>query len=75
MRRSPIGELIPISGTDGRSGDHYDGYAYLANALPHSVELSNKTWTVVVEAESMLARLDQAARLIPTPSLLRRANS
>ena len=72
MRSSPIGELVPISGTDGRSGDRYDCYAYLANALPRSVELSNKTWTVVVEAESMLARLDQAARLIPTPSLLRR---
>lgn len=72
MGASPIGTLVPISGTDGRSGDHYDCHAYLANALPRSIELSSKTWTVVVQAESMLARLDQAARLIPTPALLRR---
>jgi Fic family protein len=72
MRNSVLGELVPISGTDGRSGDHYNYYAYLAEPLPRSVEPSAKTWTVVVEAESMLARLDEAARQIPTPALLRR---
>lgn len=72
LRKSPIGELIPITGTDGRSGDEYHCHAYLAHALPSSVQLSNRTWSVVVEAQSMLARLDQATRLIPTPSLLRR---
>lgn len=69
---SPIGQLVPISGTDGRSGDHYRYYAYLAEPLPDSVELSSPTWTAVVRAEAELARLDQAARQIPEPALLRR---
>lgn len=69
---SPIGQLVPIVGTDGRTGDHYRYFAYLADALPATVELSAATWTAVTRAEAGLARLDQAARQIPEPSLLRR---
>jgi Fic family protein len=72
LRTSPIGQLVPISGTDGRTGAHYDYYAYLADPLPASVELSNSTWKAVVSAEAALARLDQAARQVPNPGLLRR---
>jgi Fic family protein len=71
LRASPIGQLIPISGTDGRTGDHYNYYAYLAEPLPAMVDLSPATWTVVAQAEAALARLDQAARQIPEPALLR----
>jgi hypothetical protein len=28
---SPIGRLVPIRGTDGRTGDRYDSFAYLAD--------------------------------------------
>jgi len=72
LRASPIGRLVPISGTDGRTGTHYDYYAYLADPLPASVELSTSTWKAVVSAEAALARLDQAARQVPNPGLLRR---
>jgi cell filamentation protein, protein adenylyltransferase len=72
LRDSPIGQLVPISGTDGRSGEHYDYFSYLANALPRSVELSSATWTAIAHAEATLARLDQAARQVPEPALLRR---
>jgi len=68
---SPIGQLLPISGTDGRTGEHYDSFAYLADPLPESVQLSSDTWTIVARAEAALARLDQAARQVPTPELLR----
>jgi Fic family protein len=71
LRGSPIGQLVPISGTDGRTGRHYDYFAYLADPLPESVELRPATWTVVTQAEASLARLDEAARRIPDPSLLR----
>jgi Fic family protein len=70
LRHSPIGQLVPLSGTDGRTGDHYDYFAYLPRSLPASVELSSATWTVVAGAEVALARLDQAARQMPNPSLL-----
>jgi Fic family protein len=70
MRDSPVGKLVPISGTDGRTGEHYDYFAYLAAPLPREVELSARTWAIVVRAESALARLDQAARQMPEPGLL-----
>lgn len=72
LRDSPIGSLVPISGTDGRTSDAYDSFAYLADPLPASVELTSATWTIVARAEAELARLDQAARQIPDPALLRR---
>ena len=72
LRDSPIGRLVPISGTDGRTGQHYDYFAYLAEPLPESVELTAATWTIVAEAEAALARLDQAARQVPDPALFRR---
>lgn len=71
LRASPIGQLVPISGTDGRTGEHYESFAYLADSLPESVQLASETWTVVARAEAALARLDQAARQVPSPELLR----
>ena len=71
MGGSPIGELVPISGTDGRTGKHYDYFAYLAAPLPNAVELKPTTWTIVAQTEAALARLDQSARQIPEPRLLR----
>ena len=70
MKGSPIGTLVPIAGTDGRTGEHYEHCAYLPAPLPPSVELSSATWTAVVYAEAALARLDQAARQMPEPGLL-----
>lgn len=72
LRNSPIGRLVPISGTDGRTGEHYDYFAYLPDPLPDEVPLTARAWTRIAEAEAALARLDQAARQIPDPSLLRR---
>lgn len=43
LRDSPIGELVPISGQDGRTGEHYEYFAYLAAPLPASIELSSGT--------------------------------
>jgi hypothetical protein len=71
-RSAPVGQLIPIPGTDGRTGRDNDSFAYLANPLPREVVLSSSTWTAVASAEASLARLDQAARQIPQPALLYR---
>ena len=72
LRASPIGRLVPITGTDGRTAQHYEYFAYLADPLPEAVDLSPATWAAVVRAEAALARLDEAARQIPDPALLRR---
>lgn len=71
LRRSPVGQLVPISGTDGRTGLDYDYFAFLADPLPRTVELASSTWTTVTQAAAALASLDQAAKQIPEPSLLR----
>jgi len=71
LRESPIGSLVPISGSDQRTAEHYDYFAYLPASLPASLSLSSATWTAVTRAESALARLDQASRQIPAPALLR----
>jgi Fic family protein len=71
LRGSPIGRLVPVSGTDGRTAERYESFAYLADPLPESVELASTTWTIVARAEAALARLDQAARQVPSPELLR----
>lgn len=67
------GLLVPISGTDPRTGDQYDHKAFLPNDLPDlTPELSQKTWEVVTEASLALGRLDQAGHQVPNPGLLRR---
>lgn len=49
-----------------------EGRAFLPDPLPGTLELSTPTWTTVNSASAALARLDGAARLIPSPALLRR---
>jgi Fic family protein len=71
MGSSPIGALLPINGTDGRTGERYEGFAYLPDRLPSSIGLTAPTWTAVARTEADLARLDQAARHIPEPALVR----
>jgi cell filamentation protein, protein adenylyltransferase len=73
IRDSPIGTLVPISGTDPRTGQAYEHMAFLPAPLPEEIpQLTNATWLVVVEASAALARLDQGGRQIPAPELLRR---
>jgi Fic family protein len=73
FRGSPIGSLLQINGVDGRTGEPYESFAFLPNPLPKSVELSPATWTAVAQTEAHIARLDQAARHIPEPRLVRQS--
>jgi Fic family protein len=72
LRESPIGTLVPILGTDGATGRHFEHFAYVPDPLPREVVLSSGTWTRVAAAEAALGRLDQAAQQVPEPALLRR---
>lgn len=72
FRGSPIGNLTRIRGMDGRTGEGYDHFAYVADPLGAVPDLSNTTWQMVTRAVGALARLDQASRQIPNPDLLRR---
>lgn len=72
LRKSPIGELVPILGPDPATREVVEGHAFLPAPLPRHLTLSTHTWTTVNVATAALARLDGAARLIPRPVLLRR---
>ncbi|HZN15465.1 MAG TPA: Fic family protein [Acidimicrobiales bacterium] len=70
LRDSPIGGLVSISGTDGRTGKHYDHWAYVPAALPDALELRQETWTAAATAMESLGRLSQACAQLPNPALL-----
>jgi Fic family protein len=72
FRNSPVGSLIPIRGTDGRSGREYDHSAFLPDALDAEPALTSETWRAVSRANRALGRLHQAGRQVPAPALLRR---
>jgi Fic family protein len=67
--RSPVGELVPITGRDARHGD-FAYFAYLPNPLAGDVELASRTWARVAEASMALGKLDQACAQLPDPQLL-----
>ena len=64
IRDSPIGLLVPISGTD-RTGTPYEHVAFLPDPLPATVELTAQSLLLVVEAEAALSRLDEESTLVP----------
>src|ERR1039457_2108627 len=72
LEASPVGQLVPFVGPDPATREIVKGQAFLPDGLPESVTLTTETWTAVNAASAALARLDGAARLIPSPDLLRR---
>ena len=72
LSRSPIGRLVPIVGPDPTTHETVEGKAFLPAPLPRDITLTTRTWTTVNEATAALARLDGAARLMPSPELLGR---
>lgn len=67
---SPIGDLVPISGTDGQ-GEQYEHVAFAAHPLAGPPELSTATWSRVSRASRALGRLQQGSLVVINPGLLR----
>jgi cell filamentation protein, protein adenylyltransferase len=72
LAASPLGTVVPITGTDALTGREFEHFAYVPNPLPAEVELRSATWKQVAAAEAALGRLDQASQQFPEPALLRR---
>lgn len=72
---SPIGSLIPISGTDHRFTTPYATEAFVPAPLPRAVDLPAGAWMAVTEAMTALGRLDHAASRFPLPQLVARLAS
>ncbi len=67
---SPIGDLLPISGTDGR-GQTYEHFAYAAHPLTAPPALRTATWNRIARASRALGRLQQGSLVVINPGLLR----
>jgi len=72
IEQSPIGRLVPIEGYDARFDESFSHFAYVPDPLPQSLQLSDDTWMMVVEAERQLGRLDEAGHRVPDPEVVRR---
>lgn len=70
FEHSPIGSLLPITGTDGR-GQRYEHVAYAAHPLSTPPDLATATWNRVARANRALGRLQQGSLLVINPGLLR----
>lgn len=65
------GNLVAISGNDGRHGE-WSHFAFVPQPLPWtSPELSGATYRAVADARAALAALDSTARQLPDPTLFR----
>jgi Fic family protein len=71
FRRSPVGRVVPLVGTDGRTGERYDHFGFVPDPLDEVPALSGHTWTTVSRANRSLGALEQGASLIPNPGILR----
>jgi len=69
LRKTPIGELVPITGRDARYGD-FAYFAYLPLPLSDDITLESLTWAKVAEASLALGKLEQACAQLPDPKLL-----
>jgi cell filamentation protein, protein adenylyltransferase len=69
LAASPVGQLVPVQGTDLRYGP-YAVFAFFPAPLPESLDLSMATVNEVTRASSSLARLDQACEQLKEPGLL-----
>lgn len=68
--QSPIGKLVPIKGTDPRTMQPWEYWAYLPNPLPTHPNLSTSATAAAAQAAMSIARLDEAVAQLPRPQIL-----
>jgi Fic family protein len=72
FERSPVGRLVKIAGTDGRTGTEYEHVAFQPDPLGDAEPpLTGPTWRAAARAGLALGSLRQAGRQVPEPGLLR----
>ncbi len=65
-----MGHLIPISGEDGRLQRSFEHFAFIPTPLPTEIELSQRTYRLLSEADRALGAMDAKVELLPNPTLL-----
>ncbi|PZG10632.1 Fic family protein [Micromonospora craterilacus] len=69
LRASPLGRLVPISGTDPRVGN-WTYFAFEPAPLPVEPELTLRAVNAASKAAMAVVRLDEALFQLPNPGLL-----
>lgn len=70
LEASPVGRLVPISGTDPVRRRDFSHKAFVPHPLPQDVALTAATYKRVSQAERAIGRLDAATARLPNPGLL-----
>ena len=64
------GRLVPITGHNPRTNETFTAQAFLPDPLPDQVSLSDHLLLKLIDATAAVARLDEASKRLPNPSLL-----
>jgi Fic family protein len=72
LRRSPVGKLVPITGTDPRSGQPWSYWAFVPKPLEAMPTIGLPALNTATKAAMEVARLDQAVSQLPNPEVLLR---
>lgn len=67
-----MGDLVPITGTEPRTGREFEHFAFLPHHLPDRIALDDETHVRVAEASTALGKLEMASMQVPNPLLFRR---
>lgn len=70
LKNSPIGELVPISGTDPRTMQQWNYWGYLPSNLSAVPALSAHAINLSARAAAAVARLDEAVAQLPRPEIV-----
>src|SRR5215217_2801659 len=70
LRQSPCGELVPITGSNVRTGERWAYFAFSPSPMPTQPNLALRALNQATKAAMAVARLDQAMSQIPNPNLL-----
>lgn len=68
--KSPVGDLVSISGRDARFDCDYKHAAFVPHPLPRHVDLTPQTLVAMSEADRALGHLNARVQFLPNPGLL-----
>ncbi len=67
-----MGTLVPISGHNRRRNEDYEHFAFLPTDLPLTIQLTNRTHSLVSVASMAVGRLQEYVKRLPKPEILLR---
>lgn len=67
---SPVGHLVPVSGWDAYANRGYEHHAFVPDALPAELNLTQLTHKMIAGAAHAVGQLDFAVKRLPNPGLL-----